>query len=131
LRLQVVKGFRKAAITKLAQSSVAAGANVVSDRPTCRHAVAEAGCAHFPMATGSGRRAAPWLSFDWLDTTLGNIKMALAGTYHHVGSNHAQRHLASLAWRFNRRDQFATLTERLMWAALQAEPRPYRAIIAG
>jgi hypothetical protein len=151
LRLQVVKGFRKAEITKLAQSSFAAGANVVSDRLTCWQAVAKAGCDHFPMATGSGRKAALWPSFTlrwllpslasrseplaswrgWVNTTLGNIKTALAGTYHHVSSKHAQRYLASFAWRFNRRYQLDTLTERLMWAALQAKPRPYRAIIAG
>ena len=59
-----------------------------------------------------------------MNTTLGNIKTALAGTYHHVSQKHAQRYLASFAWRFNRRYQLDTMTERLMWAALQAKPRP-------
>jgi hypothetical protein len=64
-------------------------------------------------------------------TTLGNIKSALAGTYHHVSQKHAQRYLASFAWRFNRRYHLDTMTERLMWAALQAKPRPYRVVIVG
>ncbi len=131
LKLHVVKGFRKAGIAKLARSSFAAGSNVVSDGLTCWQAVAKAGCAHFPMATGSGRKAAQWPSFNWVDTTLGNIKTARAGTYHHVSPKHAQRDLASFAWRFNRRYQLDTMTERLVWAALQAKPRPYRGIVAG
>ena len=131
LKLQVVKGFRKAEIAKLAQSSFAAGSNVVSDGLSCWRSVEAAGCDHFPMLSGSGRKAAQWPSFNWVNTTLGNIKTALAGTYHHVSKKHAQRYLASFAWRFNRRYQLDSMTERLMWAALHAKPRPYRVVIAG
>ena len=35
----------------------------------------------------------------WVNTALGNIKTALAGTHHHVSAKHAQRYLASFAWR--------------------------------
>ena len=151
LKLHVVKGFRKAEIAKLAQSSFAAGTNVVSDGLSCWQTVTKAGCDHFPMTTGSGKKAAQWPSFTlrwllpslasrseplacwrgWVNTTLGNIKTALAGTYHHVSAKHAQRYLASFAWRFNRRFQLDTMTERLMWAALHAKPQPYRFVIAG
>ena len=131
LKLQVVKGFRKAEIAKLAQSSFAAGTNVVSDGLSCWQTVTKAGCDHFPMTTGSGKKAAQWPSFNWVNTTLGNIKTAIAGTYHHVSAKHAQRYLASFAWRFNRRLQLDTMTERLMWAALHAKPQPYRIVIAG
>ena len=55
------------------------------------------------MVTGSGPQAAKWVPFTWVNTALGNIKTALAGTYHHVSAKHAQRYLASFAWRFNRR----------------------------
>ena len=151
LRLQVVKGFRKAEITRLARSSFAAGTNVVSDGLSCWQTVTRAGCDHFPMTTGSGKKATQWPSFTlrWLlpslasrseplacwrgrvDTTLGNIETALAGTCHHVSAKHAQRYLASFAWRFNRRFQLDSMTERLMSAALHAKPRPYRVVVAG
>ena len=36
-----------------------------------------------PMLTGSGPKAAKWAPFTWINTALGNIKTALAGTYHH------------------------------------------------
>ena len=114
LKLKLVKGFRKIEMAKLAQSSCAAGTNVVSDGLSCWKSVETAGCDHFPMLSGSGKQAAQWPSFNWVNTTLGTIKTALAGTYHHVSQKHAQRYLASFAWRFNRRFQLDTMTERLM-----------------
>ena len=39
------------------------------------------------------------MPFTWVNTALGNIKTALAGTYHHVSAKHAQRYLTSFAWR--------------------------------
>ena len=60
------------------------------------------------MVTGSGPKAARWVPFTWVNTALGNIKTALAGTYHHVSAKHAQRYLTSFAWRFNRRYQLDT-----------------------
>ena len=131
LRLTVVKGFRKKEIETLAKRDFAAGSNVVSDGLSCWTAVERAGCRHFPMVTGSGSQAAKWAPFQWVNTALGNIKTALAGTYHHVSAKHAQRYLASYAWRFNRRFQLDTLTERLAYACARTAPHPYRVIIEG
>ena len=86
------------------------------------------------MVTGSGPQAAKWVPFTWPSTrhALGNsCKTALAGTYHHVSAKHAQRYLASFAWRFNRRYQLDSLTERLAYACARTAPHPYRVIIAG
>ena len=93
LRLSVVKGFRKPEIATLAKRDLAAGSNVVTDGLSCWTAVAQAGCSHFPMVTGSGLQAARWAPFTWVNTALGNIKTALAGTYHQVSAKHAQRAL--------------------------------------
>jgi transposase-like protein len=130
LRLTVVKGFRKRIVEKLAKTDFAAGSNVVSDGLSCWGAVEKAGCTHFPMPTGSGRRAAKWTPFTWVNTALGNIKTALAGTYHHVSAKHAQRYLSSFAWRFNRRFDLDSVVERLAWAALYTPPHTYRLITA-
>ena len=83
------------------------------------------------MVTGRGRRPPSGSPFTWVNTALGNIKTALAGTYHHVSAKHAQRYLTSFAWRFNRRYQLDTLTERLAYACARTAPHPYRVIIAG
>src|SRR3954447_1038302 len=81
LRLSVVKGFRKKEVEKLAKRDFAPGTNVVSDGLSCWPAVEKAGCSHRPMVTGSGKRAAGWTPFRWVNTTLGNVKTAIAGTY--------------------------------------------------
>ena len=137
LRLTVVEGFRKPLIEKLAKRDFAAGSNIVTDGLACWKSVTKAGCDHFPMITGSGSQAARWAPFTrwapfkWVNTALGNIKTALAGTYHHVSQKHAQRYLASFAWRFNRRYQLTSLIERLTYACAHTQPHPYRIITAG
>ena len=61
--------------------------------------------------------------FQWVNTTLGNIKTAIAGTYHHVGAKRAPRYLASFAYRFNRRFQLDSIVGRLAWAAAHTDRR--------
>src|SRR3954449_9078634 len=130
LRLSVVKGFRKKEVEKIAKRDFAPGTNVVSDGLSCWPAVAKAGCSHFPMATGSGKRAVGWAPLKWVNTCLGNIKTSITGTYHHVSPKHAQSYLTSFAYRFNRRYQLDSIVERLAWAAVHMAPQPYRDIIA-
>jgi ribosomal protein L37AE/L43A len=130
LRLSVVKGFRKREVEKLAKRDFAAGSNVISDGLSCWPAVEKARCEHVPMVTGSGKRAARWTPFRWVNTTLGNIKTAIVGTYHHVSPKHAPSYLASYAYRFNRRRQLDSIVERLAWAAVRTAPQPYRVVIA-
>ena len=130
LRLTVVKGFRKREVEKVAKRDLAAGSTVVSDGLSCWPAVTKAGCAHRPMRTGAGRQAARWAPFRWVNTCLGNIKAALVGTYRHVSPKHAQRYLASFAYRFNRRSELDSIVERLAWAAVRTAPQPYRVVTA-
>ena len=114
----------------LAKRDFAAGSQVVSDGLSCWAAVRQAGCAHEPIITGSGKRAARHAAFTWVNTTLGTITTALAGTYHHVIPKHAQRGLTSFAYRFDRRFQLDSIVERLAWAATHTAPQPYGVVIA-
>ena len=130
LKLTVVKGFRKKEVEKVAKRDLAVGSTVVSDGLSCWPAVAKAGCEHRPMRTGSGRQAARWSPFRWVNTCLGNIKTGIVGTYHHVSAKHAQSYLASYAYRFNRRHRLDSIVQRLAWAAAHTAPQPYRVITA-
>jgi ribosomal protein L37AE/L43A len=130
LRLSVVKGFRKKEVERIAKRDFEPGSTVVSDGLSCWPAVEKAGCEHFPIVTGSGKRAATWTPFRWVNTTLGNIKTAIAGTYHHVSPKHAQSYLTSYAYRFNRRFRLDSIVERLAWAAVHTAPQPYRVVVA-
>lgn len=80
--------------------------------------------------TGCGKRAAGWSPFRWVDTCLGDIEAALAGTYRHVSPKHAQSYLTSFAYRFDRRHRLDGIVERLAWAATRTAPQPYRVVTA-
>jgi len=126
-----IKGFRKREVERLARQHLASGATVVSDGLSCWTAVGAASCAHEPMVTGSGEQAARRAPFKWVDTTLGNVKAAIVGTYRQLSPAHAARYLASFAWRFSRRLQLDTMLPRFVHSAARTDPLPYRLLTAG
>ena len=71
------------------------------------------------------------MPFKWVNTTLGNIKAAIVGTYRQLGPAHASRYLASFAWRFNRRFQLDSMLLRFVHSAARTKPLPYRMLVAG
>src|SRR3954467_7187901 len=125
LRLTVVKGFRKKEVEKLAKAAIEPG-TVVSDGLSCWPAVGKAGCSHRPMATGAGKRAANWTPFERVNTTLGNVKPAPAGTPHHVSPKHARSYPTGCACRSDRRFRADSIVEAPAWAAGRAPPHPPR-----
>ena len=131
LKLVPVEGFRKREIARGAKHWLAPGAAVVTDGLGCWSALDEIACSHQAIRTGSGRQAARRAPFKWVNTTLGNIKSAITGTYRQLGPDHAGRYLASFAWRYNRRYQLETMIPRFVHSAARTEPLPYRLLIAG
>ena len=126
LKLRRVKGFRRAEIATLATRNFDPVSTVVSDGLRCFTGVGIAGCVHQPIITGSGRRAALNPAFKWVNTTLGNIKSAITGTYRAVRDKHVPRYLAEFEYRFNRRYDLAAMMPRLGDAAVRTPPMPYR-----
>jgi ISXO2-like transposase domain len=88
--------------------------------------VADAGCAHQVVTTGSGPKAARTPAFKWVNTALGNIKAAITGTYRAIDRKHVPRYPAEFEYRFNRRYDLAAMIPRLTWAAVRTAPMPYR-----
>ena len=130
IKLLPVKGFRKREIKKLVAEHLASTGRVLTDGLSCWTAAAEAGLEHRAMATGSGKRAATWSPFKWVNTTLGNVKAAITGTYRQISPKHAGRYLGSFAWRYNRRFQLDTVLPRLVHSAVRTTPLPYAMPIA-
>ena len=126
LKLRRVKGFRRAEIASLAKRNFDPASTVVSDGLRCFRGVGNAGCIHQPIITGSGRRAALTPAFKWVNTTLGNIKSAITGTYRAVRDKHVPRYLAEFEYRFNRRYDLAAMMPRLGYVAVRTPPMPYR-----
>jgi transposase-like protein len=130
IKLLPVKGFRKREVKKLVAEHLASTSRLVTDGLSCWTAAAEAGLEHTAMVTGSGRRAARWSPFRWVNTTLGNVKAAIVGTCRRISPEHAGRYLASFAWRHNRRFQLDSLIPRLVHSAVRTAPLPYAKLVA-
>ena len=126
-----VGGFRKRGTARGAKRWLTPDAEVVTDALGCRAALGHAGRNHRAIRTGSGRGAAQMAPFKWVNTTLGNIKSAITGTYRKLGPDHTERHLASFAWRYNRRHHLRTMMPRFLHSAARTRPIPYHAPIAG
>ena len=131
LKLAPVKGFRKREIARGAKRWLAPGSEVLTDGLHCWNALDGIADSHHAIRTGSGCQAARMAPFKWVNTTLGNIKSAITGTYRKLGPDHAERYLASFAWRYNRRFQLQTMIPRFVHSAARTQPIPYRNIIAG
>ena len=126
LKLRRVTSFCATAISGFAKRSLDPTCSVVSDGLQCFGSVADAGCAHQVVKTGSGPKAARTPAFKWANTALGNIKAAIAGTYCAINGKHVPRYLAEFEYRFKRRYDLAAMIPRLTWAAVRTTPMPYR-----
>jgi len=67
----------------------------------------------------------------WINTVLGNFKTSLRGSYHSIGfRKYAEQYLGAFAYRFNRRFNLKTLSQRLLPAAVQRGSHSQRSIRA-
>ena len=96
-----VRGFREREIARCAARWLAPGSTVVTNGLGCWRVLGEGSWSHRAVRTGSGPKAARVVSFKWGNTTLGNIKSAITGTYRELGPDHAERYLATFAWRYH------------------------------
>jgi transposase-like protein len=125
MKLRRIARFKRRRVTSLTKRIVAPGTTVVTDGLSCFRGVADAGCLHIAIATGSGRRAARHPAFRWANTMLANIKSAITGTYRAIRKKHMVRYLAEFEWRFNHRFDLAAMIPALARAALATRPQPY------
>ena len=92
------------------------------------------GCGAFAASRSSAQSMSPpspaaagpsCAQFKAVNTLLGNLKTALAGTYHAFDfAKYAHRYLAEAQYRFNRRFNLASILARLLRAASLTPPRP-------
>jgi hypothetical protein len=126
IKIRRIARFKRARVKSLAKRIIAPGAIVVTDGLRCFKGVADAGCEHIALPTGSGRRAARHPAFRWVNTVLANIKTAITATYRAVRKKHMVRTLAEFEWRFNHRYDLAAMIPALAYKATRAKPAPYR-----
>jgi len=126
IKLSIVKGFRTNEIKQWSKKNLAAGSSVLSDGLACFRGIEKAGFNHNFLVVGNSRDTKKASAFDWVNTVLGNLKTALAGTFHKLSAHHLQRHLATFQYRFNRRYRLKDILPRLMWIAVRTPPMPRR-----
>jgi Zn ribbon nucleic-acid-binding protein len=114
--------FRRQAIAEFAARRLVRPLTVVSDGLGCFKVLAEAGV-HVRMVTGGGTASAKLPQFHAVNTVLGNLKTAIAGTYHGFKfAKYAARYLAEFQYRFNRRYRMHEILPRLVRAMVLSTP---------
>jgi transposase-like protein len=125
-QLRRLVSFKETEIAQWAVVGVGRSANVVTDGFLPFEVLAKKGYRHESVLTGSGRPKER--AFHWVNTLLGNLKMAMTGTFHAIRRQHAHRYLAAFEWRFNHRFDLAGAIDDLAATLLGAKPAPYRSI---
>ena len=111
--------------------TLATAAYVVSDGLWGFGAFTQVGAEHERVVTGGGRASVELPEFRSVNTLLGNLKTAFAGTYHSFDfAKYAHRYLAEVQYRFNRRFDLRAILVRLLNALLTAPPCPERRLRA-
>lgn len=120
--------FTQDAVSAWANRAIAASAREVSDGLNCFSAIKDF-AQHEAHTVGHGRKAAEHPEFSRVNTVLGNLKTAISGTYHAFKFNkYADRYLAEVQYRFNRRFDLSSILARLLRAAALTAPRPMQVI---
>ena len=124
IKLRVVAGFNKNSIKDWAQANLAQGLHLYTDGTPAFSAVKEAGIQHSATSMRQDLTQQDQGCFLWINTLLGNLKTALAGTYHSIEEKYFSRYLAEFEYRFNRRYDLKTILPRLLYAAIHTPPMP-------
>jgi ribosomal protein L37AE/L43A len=118
--------FTREAVADWANQALAASARVTSDALDCFEGFRSNVADYQPVVVGSGRQAVvAHPEFRRVNTVLSNLKTAISGTYHAFKfAKYADRYLAEVQYRFNRRFDLGSILVRLVRAATLIPPRP-------
>jgi len=122
---QKIDAFRKVNVKTWAQDHLVNGTLVTSDGLHCFNVISETENHHNKVVVGSGQKSTELSCFKWVNTVLSNLKTAISGTYHSFKfKKYADRYLAEVQYRFNRRFDMSVMLDRLAYALVQTSPRP-------
>jgi hypothetical protein len=118
--------FTKAGIQGWARHTLAPEAEVYSDAlPSMKAGLSAEVSNYHALRTGRGREAVLHPEFRCINTVLGNLKTAISGTYYAFNfAKYADRYLAEVQYRFNRRFDLSVILRRLLRAAATTRPYP-------
>ena len=126
VNINVVEGFRLTEIARWARQHLEPGCMVISDGLACFSAVTQVGCHHYSIVTGGGPLSVTKEEFTWVNTMIGNVKMAISGIYHAINPKHLPRYLTEFCYRFIRRFQLEDLLPRFYYVTVRTLHMPGR-----
>ena len=116
--------FRRGVIAEFCARHMVRPLTVVSDGLDCFRATAEAGV-HERIVTGGGASSARHPEFQAVNILLGNLKTAMAGTYHAFDfAKYTPRYLAEFQFRFNRRYNLRSMLPSILRALVRSSACP-------
>lgn len=122
VRLDALPGFTNKALAHWAERALAPESLLVSDGLACFTAAGELVNHHQRVIVGE-RKSSELGCFNWINTLLSNLKTSIRGTYHGFKTEkYAQRYLAEVQYRFNRRFDLAEMVPRLLYACVHTDP---------
>ncbi len=123
VRLDALSGFTRKALVEWAERALDPQTLLVSDGLACFVAAGELVDHHQRVVVGQ-RKSSELDCFHWINTVLGNLKSAIQGTYHGFDVHkYAQRYLAEVQYRFNRRFDLPAMVPSLLKACAETLPR--------
>lgn len=123
MRLDPVEGFTAKSVRAWAAKALAPDARVISDGLHTFRELASVCAGHQGIITSGENRPIALATFKWVNTLLGNVKTALAGTHHAFDfGKYGYRYLAEYQYRFNRRFDLPAMLPRLLRAAALTQP---------
>ena len=122
VRLDALPDFRRETLIRWAEQTLDPETLMVSDGLDAFVAAGDLVNHHQRVVVGT-RKSSQLDSFHWVNTMLGNLKSSIQGTYHgfDVGK-YAQRYLAEVQYRFNRRFELPQMIPRLLHACVLTPP---------
>ncbi len=130
VRFDPVANFSYAALKPWAECALSGCCHVVSDGFLGFGVLSQLGHSHEVVIAPKGKAGTEIEPFRWLNTLLGNLKTALGGTHHAFKfAKYADRYLADVQYRFNRRMSLPDLVPRLAFAVMHTLPKSRKAIM--
>lgn len=129
MRLDRVTGFTAQAIQNWAAQALVPEALTLTDGLSSFRELAASCAGHQGVITSGPHRSVALATFKWINTLLGNLKTALAGTHHAFDfDKYGHRYFAEYQYRFNRRFDLPAMLPRLLRAASLTKPNNIRKI---
>jgi transposase-like protein len=124
--LHLVERHDGTSIEAMARKKLSAGTHVISDGLGCFRAVTRAGASHTPIVSAREPEQPEKIpALKWVNTVLGNLKTAIAGTHKAVRRPYVERYFAEFQFRFNGRHDLPALFTNLLAAAAGAQARTH------